>query len=73
MVLTFPSFHFHLIIRFMHCKRIENEEWGTVDFVDEKMPAENPGRLVLRTRKEVRTTTDHPSNPREAPGTISSY
>ena len=38
----------------MHCKRVENEEWGTMDYIDEKLPAENPGRLVLRTRKEVR-------------------
>lgn len=38
----------------MLCKRVENEEWGTIDYIDDKLPEENSNRIVFRTRKEVR-------------------
>ena len=38
----------------MLCKRVENEEWGTVDYINDKLPEENLNRIVFRTRKEVR-------------------
>ena len=40
--------------RLMLCKRVENEEWGTVDYINDKLPEENLNRIVFRTRKEVR-------------------
>ena len=39
--------------RLMICKRVENEEWGTVDYIDDKLQEENSNRIVFRTRKEV--------------------
>ena len=38
----------------MLCKRVENEEWGTIDYINDTVPEENSNRIVFRTRKEVR-------------------
>lgn len=38
----------------MLCKRVENEEWGTIDYINDTVPEENANRIVFRTRKEVR-------------------
>jgi hypothetical protein len=38
----------------MLCKRVENEEWGTIDYINDTLPEENANRIVFRTRKEVR-------------------
>ena len=40
--------------RLMLCKRVENEEWGTIDYINDTVPEENANRIVFRTRKEVR-------------------
>jgi hypothetical protein len=46
--------HFRTTFRLMLCKRVDNEEWGTIDYIDDKLPEENSNRIVFRTRKEVR-------------------
>ena len=46
----------------MLCKRVENEEWGTIDYIDDKLPEENSNRIVFRTRKEVRRRPDPPAS-----------
>lgn len=39
--------------RVMACKRVENVEWGTVDFVDTQSPN---GNIIFRTFPEVSKT-----------------
>lgn len=43
----------------MLCKRVENEEWGTIDYINDTVPEENANRIVFRTRKEVRRRPTH--------------
>ena len=49
-----PLFTYAPHFRLMLCKRVENEEWGTVDYINDKLPGEDTNRIVFRTRKEVR-------------------